>query len=169
MQDIRKMNIVTKWLMPLLSLWVFESFANCRLNPDFNYVSLSGPISFLLEELKLLNDPKMKVVSTFHEVEGFKGERVGGGVFLSESKVKEWKNHVIFYDESRELEKTLKFGLGIQLVKIQSRGLDPFAATNHSLNMLKPYLKFCANNLHALESQILAIKNSLINPKFKKV
>ncbi len=150
------------WVFSFFLILSFDSYA-CYLSARYKYVSLSGPVTFLLEELNLLNDSALTAISKFHEVKDFKKDKVGGGIFLSESKLNEWKNHVVFYDESRDLEKTLMMGNQMILVKMKSRGLDPFQATMSSMNLLRPYLMNCANKLVDIEKKLNEIEQKLIS------
>jgi hypothetical protein len=117
MLDTHKMNTVINLqirpsIMKVFSLILFillfkmQAFA-CELNSKYNYISLSGPVSMLMEFMGLSKDPSLKGISVFHPMKGFGGEKLGGGIFLSAKTFKKHKNNHVFYDESKELKKSL--------------------------------------------------------------
>jgi hypothetical protein len=111
-------------------------------------VSLSGPISYLLKEFKLIGDPNLKAVSSYHHfIKDFKGKRVSGGIYLSLKSLKNSfkENFVLFSDESQEIEKRLTFiKKNVEFLEeihfVETKGKDPFAVAIESANQLMPYL-----------------------------
>ncbi len=129
----------------------FSTFA-CEFNTPQPVLSLSGPISHLLKRLDLLGHPQVKAISIFHGIgaSDFKGDRLGGGVFLSGDYLKKFSSPLVFIDESMELRKNLEHQKLLP-IEIKTRNLDPFQAYKISLEKLAPYLKGCEKKITNME------------------
>ena len=141
----------------------------CHLSPKYpGYVSLAAPISSLLEELELLGDPLLKAVSVFHSLERETSDKndfqLAGGIFLSPKTMERHKNAVIFFDESRELARSLKQNKVKAAVEISTRALNPFEANAVAVKALAPYLEGCGPRL-----QKLLAYEKLVQTKLKKM
>lgn len=158
-----KVSSAARLVFALISLVLFLAFSlapagACELKGDREYLSLSGPVTHLLEELDLLEDPSLKAISVFHSTKETKTPKVAGGIFLSPKTLSKYKNDVVFFDESAELEKSLKQN-GIKgATEVATRGKGPFAANQLALEALRPRLKGCGERLAALDKRLAAIK-----------
>lgn len=126
--------------LPYGTLWC------CDLKRDT--VSLSGPITGLLEHLKLLDSPKLKAISLFHPVFQFKKEKLGGGLFLSQKTLEKYHDHLFYFDESRELAERLNKIKN--KTEILTRSQTPFVITRWSLEKLKDNLDGCEEKIKQL-------------------
>lgn len=157
----------------LISLWIlclsFVSFGKnneCVLDSHKPIVSLSGPVSTMLEELGLLKDPSLKAISEYHPVDfsKFKGKVLKGGLFLSIKTFKEISSYHVFFDQSRDLRKNLEKLKASHIVEITSLGKTPFEVVEDSLKLLAPFLKHCETQMQDILTKVekikLYIKNS---------
>ena len=117
--------------------------------------SLSGPVTLILKDLGLIKNKKLKGVSIFHPVakKDFQGRFLPGGVFLSHETIKGLAGSVLFYDESRELNRIFFRYEGIRAVEIKTRSLTPLEVMESMEKQLTPYLIGCdlrklTNNLN---------------------
>lgn len=134
--------------------------AKCRLSEKI--VSLSGPVSMVLEELDLLGDPNLIALSKFHPIKGkTRATILAGGLFLSKKTLKTFGNSKIFFDKSRELRSILAKGPSKKLVEVDTRDQDPFEAYNLSLIKLMNSLQFCHREVESLNDKISNIKQGL--------
>lgn len=145
----------------VISAWVFLFSLNafsCEINQTRDVISLSGPITHLLFELKLLKTPVM-AISEFHGInpKDFSGKILKGGMFLSPQVLKTLKNPLIFFDESLEQRKTIK-RLDIQGIELKTKNLDPFEVYHLSKDKLSPYLKNCETELSLLQKKVDGVK-----------
>jgi hypothetical protein len=139
-----------------LNVWA----QNCQLIANEKFVILSGPIAHHLSQLNLLKSPQIMAVSEFH---GFSskeivGETLGGGIFLAQKKLDQFKNHIIFYDTSDDLKKVLAYGKFKIIIEFESRGLDPFMVVEKAHEFLRPYLQSCENEEKKWQEKIQEIK-----------
>lgn len=150
----------------LFFIWATTTFA-CELKSET--VSLSAPVTGLLEELELLKDKKLIAISLFHPVrEEIKLERLGGGLFLSQKSLKRFQKMNLFFDESGEMKRRLTEAKITGLIEIQTRSLDPFEVTENALKKLAPFLKSCEVKLNALKIRYQGEKDWLMQrPAFK--
>lgn len=126
--------------LPYSTLWC------CELKRET--VSLSGPITGLLEHLDLLESPKLKAISLFHPVPEFKKEKLGGGLFLSQKTTDRYQDHLFYFDKSRELAERLKKIKN--KTEILTRSQTPFVITTLSLEKLKDNLVGCEGKIKEL-------------------
>ncbi len=150
-------------IVSLISLlYLPQSFARCRFI-DKKIVSLSGPITQLLKEMDLLNDPMLKAISIYNMIEKkhFNGHFIGGGLLLSPKFLQKLGAGVLFFDESREMKRTLGKIKKIKIVELRSVGDDPFVVYEQSKRILIPYLKGCSLVLKKLDSRISKMKETL--------
>lgn len=155
-----------KVLILLISIFSMQATFACRLNT--NIVSLSNPITTLLEELQLLHSGKVKAISTFHKtLKPFKGDVLAGGIFLSKATLQKLGDSVIFFDASKEFEDSLKSSEVKSYVKVKTIGEDPFTVTEKLIAKLKPYLNDCQQNIKQISEKLVRVKSEL-KKKFKK-
>lgn len=142
-------------------LFVFKARA-CEIKTASGLVSLSSPVTSLLVELDLMNDKKLKAVSTFHSLLGKKtsAEKMGGGVFLATKSLKRFQDTVIFFDQSRELRKVLHQHVLKKTYEVTTVG-DPFVVHEQALGLLTPFLLHCETQLVSLKSKIEALKKEM--------
>ncbi len=130
----------------------------CRLNTEL--VSLSGPVTMLLEELELLNDLKLMAISAYHPVsKKFNIKKLPGGIFLGKKVLGEFDpNTVVIFDQSFELKKSLNYYFKKKIIEVDTRGVDPFVAYDRSKKKLLPYLINCELRLRKIDKDVAAIK-----------
>lgn len=126
-----------------LSFLLFSELAGaaCDFKPEIQKVySLSGPITTGLSYLGLLNKPQVKGISVFYPAteKEFAGEFIPGGLFLSPESKKKFADSTVFFDESREMRKLLKGGVGVE-----TRNLLPLEVTELVISHLKPIVRDC--------------------------
>ena len=131
-------------------------------------IVLSGPVTYLLEELDLINDSKLlAVTSMVHLNKDFKGKRIMGGVFLAPQKLQPLKAEAIFFDQSKELEKRLASYQEFKSIEIKTRNLDPFETTSKLLEKISPYLNNCQKRVVKLRKKLEKIKQTLVKSQKK--
>ncbi|MAZ48873.1 MAG: hypothetical protein CME65_09935 [Halobacteriovoraceae bacterium] len=141
-----------------------QVFAKCRL--DKEVVSLSGPMTHLIEEMNLLDDPKLKAISKFHPLEKpFKKKVLAGGLFLSPHVFRDYKDSLIIFDKSREFEYLLKKTEHKDYIEIDSRDQDPFEVINILVLRIRPVLKGCRDELKSLEKKFQNLRENLLKAK----
>lgn len=138
------MNILVSFIL----LFSSNLFA-CEIkksSPDL--ISLSGPVTVVLRELGLLKDPKLKGISVFNPVkkDAFTGKIYPGGVFLSTDSFKDFKDKIVFYDESRDLNRVLS-DQKIQNHELRTRFLRPLQTVDSVLKSITPYLNGCDSKI----------------------
>ncbi len=151
-----------------LLLFLSSSFA-CHLNSKFQYISLSGPVTMLLQEMNLLNDPSLKAISKFHTISSnkFKRERLAGGLFLSPKVFQNYSEPIVFFDESLELRRTMN-SLEVKKLEIQTRNINQWQIHEKVVTELKPYLRACEKNMKEISQSLNKIKTKIQNEeKFK--
>ena len=134
----------------LLFFLFLKPLCACELKQDT--VSLSAPITGILEFMGLLESPRLKAISLFHPVAETKKEKLSGGLFLSQKTIDRFKSHVVYFDESRELNERLK--AIPQRIEISTRSQTPFAVTRASLEKLKPNLGNCDDQISQLQAWV---------------
>jgi hypothetical protein len=143
----------------LILIFSYQAYS-CELSEKI--VSLSGPITMVLEELDLLGDKNLLAVSKFHPIKNITNAKVlAGGLFLSKKTLKKYQHTKIFFDKSRELKILLSKDHKGLLVEVDTRDQSPFEAFNLSLVKTMNSLKNCHKKVEALEKKILKIKKYL--------
>jgi len=133
----------------------------CALRTEV--VSLSAPVSALLDELGLLRDKNLVAVSAFHPLRTKTSARVlGGGLFLATKEWRELRSKVIYYDESRELAEKLAEEKARHAVKVSTRGIGPFELSQQTLNLLRPQLEGCEVKARSLEEEWKKLRQELL-------
>ncbi|MBC77860.1 MAG: hypothetical protein CME64_17775 [Halobacteriovoraceae bacterium] len=145
----------------VLILITFEKAFACKLRPSNKYISFSAPITYLLEGLSLLEDPSLDAISSFHPVENKDIKQLHGGIFLSKKKLKEMNDSIIFFDESRELKRTLKQSNVKKTIEVVTRNQNPFEAYEKSLGLLSPYLQGCKKRVSKLNNRVGKVKSRI--------
>lgn len=146
----------------LLIFLTIRTVHACHLKQSL--VSLSGPVTMILEELKLLSDPKLLGVSKFHPVKNQEVKKLAGGIFLSRKTLDDFGESIIFFDKSKELSDTLTKYTSHPF-EVDTRSIDPFTATRLSLKKIKPFIQGCQERLVALESRLSKIERELKLPE----
>lgn len=136
--------------------------ASCHLNPKYDYISLSAPITTTLKELNLLEDLSLKFISSFHPVEFKEEKKLYGGNFVSLKDVVKLKKPLVFFDESKSLEKII-IKNRLQYIKIKSRGMDPFVIVKDVLSKLKPFLLGCEKLVAKSESRLVRLREKILS------
>ena len=148
------------WISFLLS---FNQAISCSLNSSYEYISLSNSVSYLFQELGLLKDSKWAGASEYHPIDRseFQGTIYYGGVYLSIKSLKKFKNKVVFFDQSRDLEKNLKRAKIEKAIEVNLRLLEPWDALDQSLKLVSPYLKDCDNKIAEIAKYSSQVQNDL--------
>jgi hypothetical protein len=149
-----------KLLILLISIFSMQMTFACQLNT--NIVSLSNPITTLLEELELLHTGKVKAISSFHKtLKPFKGDALAGGIFLSKATLQKLSDSVVFFDASKEFEDSLKSSNVKNYVKVKTIGEDPFTVSNSLISKIKPYVEGCEQNIKKISEKLVSVKSGL--------
>ncbi|MCO4754033.1 MAG: hypothetical protein KC478_06105 [Bacteriovoracaceae bacterium] len=151
-----------------IGLLITSNALACKLDPSREYISFSAPVTYLLQELDLLDDKSFKAVSSYHPVKNTDIAKLPGGIFLSPKKLSDKKNAVVFFDESRELKKSLQQAGIKQAVEVVTRGLDPFEANRKAMTAIAGFLSNCAQRVELLEKKINLIKSKVKKTNLKK-
>lgn len=153
----------------LVSLLVIGSclntWASCSFKSQFKKViSLSGPMTILLRETQLLNDPALEGISIFNPISEneFRKKRIPGGIFLSQRTLSEFENALIFYDEGRELRKILSTGRGIQSVEIKTRNKYPIEVVDSLIRTIRPLTNGCDQLLSRFKANAVRMEMELL-------
>lgn len=140
----RPMNL---WTSVFLSfLFCLSAEAKCDFKPYLTKIySLSGPVTVVLKEMGQLKNPRLKGISIFHPVKAqeFSGRILPGGVFMSQEIFAEFSGGVVFYDESRELNKILGTLSSIQSREMVTRNLFPREVVTLVIKELREFMVGC--------------------------
>jgi len=151
--------MVIKFFLILIYLIGSDVIA-CHLNTSI--VSLSGPVTMVLEELDLLEDKNLKALSSFHPIiKKTQAEILAGGIFLSKKTIKDYQDEVLFFDKSVELSNLLKKFKKNNFIELDTSGKDSFSVAKDILEQISPYLEACSEKTDALISKLDKIKNEL--------
>lgn len=152
----------------VISFFIFLLMAfevlSCELKEN-KYLLLSSPMTMLLEKLDLLNSPHILAISSFHPIKESSKPRIGGGIFLSVKKLKQYEGSIIFFDESRELQRNLKRSVEGVHIEVKSRGKNPFAILEENIEVLLPYLYQCEEKLEKIKQWSLRVEKSYAEKK----
>lgn len=151
MRDVTNF-VILFLIVKLLSLFLFFSTYSYSCELKEKLVSLSGPMSYLLQELDLAKDPKLLAVSSFHHFiqKDFKGKRLAGGIYLSLKEFsKIQKEHILFMDDGLEMRRNgkkiqEKTKLTKEIRFVDSRGEDAFTFSKQMLTTLKGLTLNCS-------------------------
>lgn len=176
------MKDVINWQMRLLivkgiRLWsvlIFFAVSTngfaCKLNDQYEYYSLSSPITMLFEELELLN--QVEAISTFHPVKNNKIKKLAGGIFLTKnafktsSKIK--KKRIVFFDQSIEMRRNLSKVKEITLLEVFTRSIGAFEAYEVSKEIASSFLINCEEKLKKVDLKVKSIKQKVSKLKVNK-
>lgn len=153
------------FLRIFLFILCFDSFAVCDFKNDITkVVSLSGSTTIILKEMGLLNHAKVQGVSIFNPVttSEFKGKIYPGGVFLSHQALSDLKGSLVFYDESRELNKIFRSRADINSKEIKTRNLVPMDAIDSTLASMKEFILGCDSEIAALKNKANLLQNNIL-------
>ncbi len=156
------MRIFLKIFILLFSL---ETFANCDFKKDVSkVVSLSGSSTVILKELGLLNNSKLQGISVFNPVASsdFQGRIYPGGIFLSHQALSELIGAVIFYDESRDLNKIFKSRSGFVAQEIKTRNLTPLEAIDATLEAVMKFIEGCDSKITSLKNKARSLQLEIL-------
>jgi hypothetical protein len=143
----------------------FSAQAACDYKTHVKKVfSFSGPVTVALKHLGLLKKDQVKGISTFNPIskEDFQGKRFPGGIFLSQSSFAEFSGSVVFYDESRDLDRILSPMSSIQGWQIKTRGLTPRAANNYVIKQLEHFVEGCEKEFSNLDLEVKKLEEKLL-------
>lgn len=138
----------------------------CELKKDI--VSLSGPLTMVLEEMDLLKDKRLLGISKFHPIkksQSFNGQILLGGVFLSKKILKKYQDKTIIFDESKELRDQLKKAKISKVIEIQTRDQDPFVVTEKMLDKVSQLSKNCEQKINKVKAFLTLSKSKIQVPK----
>lgn len=151
------------WMLTLLSFFfVFSLWGKCELqNPSQKIISLSGPVTVLFNELKLLNS--LDGISVFHPVsrKDYKGAVYPGGIFIASKSLASLRGKVLFFDESRELNQILSGVPEAKLIEVRTRGILPHEVSERVVKEVTPYLKNCQNELMEFMQKTLTTEKAI--------
>jgi hypothetical protein len=134
----------------------------CKLNSDKKIISLSAPVSGLLNRLDLYSDPQLVALSNYHfQAEKVQSKVVAGGLFLSDELLKSWNNSVVFFDASSQFENQFKQHNQLKSISVTTRGKDSYEAYLLSKKLLTPYLVKCEEKLAEIESEVQVLKKQI--------
>lgn len=159
---------VFKYFALVILTFQFQSSYACILKKQNEYYSLSGPVSMLFEFMGLEKDKQLKAISVFHPIKNFQGKKLGGGIFLSPKVFKGKQAGVVFYDESKELKKSLSKISEIKSVQIKTRGLNSFESTLKSLKKIRPFLRGCEKQIAKVKSYVDSVNTKINKWKVNK-
>lgn len=144
----------------LITFFIPLSVWPCQL--EKNLVSMSGPITMILEELDLLEDPKLKAISNFHPIKKKTTAKIiSGGLFVSSQVLKEFQKDAFYYDKSREYSQMLKRNQMNEVFEMSTAGENSFKNFDLALVMLEVNLKNCAKKIAELKKRVEIIKDKL--------
>lgn len=145
---------------------ISSSAKECSLSQKI--ISFSGPVTDLLSELNLLADKKLMGISTFHSLKSTSNVTlIPGGLFLSRKKLRSMSESLIFFDKSLELSKQFELEQ-IKAIEVDTRGVDPFLATERILIQIEKVLNNCQSTLKAFRAKIDDIKSKLESKTYAK-
>jgi hypothetical protein len=136
----------------------------CNFKPEVKrIISLSGPVTVILEELSLLQHEKVHGISIFNPVstKNLKAKIYPGGVFLSQATLSDFSSSVVFYDESRELRKALLKRRDINSQELTTRGLTPNEVINRVFYQLNPFISGCEQSIKMVREKALILQQEL--------
>jgi hypothetical protein len=155
----------------LILTGINQAQAACDFKDGLKVVSLSAPISSLIEKMGLSQSSKLQGVSTFHYFEKLPKTvvRIPGGLFISEKNSAQFKKSLVFYDSSHELKQRLQRRLGFKnLVAVPTQG-SPIEVTQQSIMALKPLLQNCKQEIADVFELLKKVSLAKPNPQGKKV
>ncbi len=154
------MSIVIKWPMMnsinmlslfllLLSLQSVNAQDKCQFQSNIKVVSLSAPVTYMLEQLDLLHSPQLVAVSNYHQLQqDYKHlKRLPGGEFISQQIVDQWSDHILLYDQSQRLSQILARNPRIHLIEVVTRDLNWEQSFERVWSKLRPYLNSACTTL----------------------
>lgn len=167
------MKLVISFLFIIIFSPMMEA---CEIKKEQILVNLSGPITSLLREFKLLNSAQLVGISHFalseKERKKFEKKLLLGGIFLSKKEIQKFKKAAFIFDKSQDLHRQLLKSKVSSLVELNTRGLNPFMAMEKSLKTLKPFLKNCEKPIKKLlekKEEILSLAKGLKQTKPRSV
>jgi hypothetical protein len=152
----------------LLSLLLLPlSVEACRLKSEVPVYSLSGPVTTLFRELKLLSS--LKGISVFYPAQsGYSGTLVPGGAFMAPATYEALKGSVVFYDHSQDLARRLRAPESkVVAIPITTRDLLPLEVVELVVKSVAPYLQDCDPQVAAFRAEAEA-SAKLILQKLKR-
>jgi len=163
------MKMASKLFFFVLLLINCSSVFSCRLKTPV--ISLSGPVTMLLERINLLEDKNLHAISSFHPItKKYHGEILAGGLFLSHRTVLQFKNKTIIFDESRELEKLLERHRDIKLIKFTSRAIDSINVYKRSVKIIQKISIGCEKIIAQVDREVNTIlSNIVLSKKLERV
>lgn len=112
--------------MFFISVHTFAANQSCQWQADIKIISLSAPVTYMLEQINLLSAQAVESISDFHYVEQLHSgiQKITGGEFISQKIVDGWNNKIVFYDRSQRLTQILSRNQKIKAVEIATRDLN---------------------------------------------
>lgn len=152
-----------KQVISLVFIFFSTSSIACKLT--LPVVNLSGSLTMIMDEIGLLDDPKLRAVSSYYinesKARSHTVDLLMGGIFLSPKIMKKYKKAFFLIDESKELRQQFqKLNLKNEILK--TRGLTPIQAIKASFNLLEKVSQGCTKRMKALlkavDKQVADIK-----------
>lgn len=140
-------------------------YAICRFKTEIKkVVSLSGPMTVLLNETSLINDRAFDGISIFNPVseKTYKKKIYPGGIFLAHSALEGLSNGVVFYDESREVKRILEYRKDIKSIQIKTRGLMPLEVIDSLIQELSIFVTDCSGSFSKIRLKAEKLQEKLI-------
>jgi hypothetical protein len=121
-------------------------------------------MTVLLKEIGLMNHPSLVGISVFNPVSKKNNNKkiYPGGIFLSNSTLQEFKDSVVFFDESRQVKNVLKLGEGIIAEEIKTRNFLPLDVMKLLGEKLRKYTVDCEKELVVYQKKGEVIQNQLL-------
>lgn len=156
--------------LSFITLFSCHLFA-CEISqssPDI--ISLSGPMTVTLRELDLLKDKKLKGISLFNPIkkDSFSGTIYPGGIFLSTDTYKDFEEKMVFFDESRDMNRILNDRVKVKNAELRTRFLTPGETIDLSLRQLIPFLTHCDSKIADYKSRVKKLQEELLILNKKK-
>ena len=149
-------------LLLLLSFSFNLASGACGFKVGAKIVSLSGPITMLIEELGLIKDPGLFAISTLHPIkETLKIKKIAGGLFLSSKTLKSFKDKIVFIDQSRELEQNIRKHKVKKLHVVSTRLDSSIKVVEDNVRLLKKYLSQCDLKIKKLGQYLKSVRKKL--------
>ncbi len=139
----------------------------CHLDTQKRYYVFSASLALTLKELSLLQASEIQSVTSISNLSSgeTKAHLVGGGQLLSLNGIPVREDNVFLFDESRALERLMKHFPKGDKVLFKNRGLDPVSAFEKGIELLKPFLVNCEEEIKALQQRFFALAQQLQTAK----
>lgn len=151
----------------ILSCTITVSAWPCQMKNQ-KVVSLSSSVTHLFK--KLQRDQNLKAVSAHHLIsKRFSGTKIPGGIHFSGKTLESFKDTLIFYDQSFELERVLKNNNIKNIQSVKTLMDNPFQQLDTVITQISPLLVNCQNQIMSIQKQYLKLQKKIDEmPRLKK-